>query len=228
MGYLFSVKNNQVYFNQEAIGNTNNPSYFGVNNFIDGDLSLPATKENIGAVANAFTHLFMNAGGQFFNPDFLEDNRVGRLDVNYKYIKDGDPYKSGSGDKFSDDNTFQNVDNPTAGWCWFASGTLHRFFYKEFDLYKSVCKIHPNDFHWWLQDKSGNVIDLTEEQYLINGIKNIRDGVLRKPKTGEAKPQRPLRTSYALKTKNMAYFLVSYFTPFDVPMSRIKQHNYDK
>ena len=78
MGYLFSVKNNQVYCNQEAIGNTKNPSYFGVNNFIDGDLSLPATKENIGAVSNAFTHLFMNAGGQFFNPDFLEDNRVGR------------------------------------------------------------------------------------------------------------------------------------------------------
>ena len=47
MGYLFSVKNNQVYCNQEAIGNTKNPSYFGVNNFIDGDLSLPATKENI-------------------------------------------------------------------------------------------------------------------------------------------------------------------------------------
>ena len=72
------------------------------------------------------------------------------------------------------------------------------------------------------------IIDLTEEQYLINGIRNIRDGVLRKPKSGEIKPQRPLRTSYALKTKNMAYFLVSYFTPYDVPMSRIKQHNYDK
>ena len=35
MGYLFSVKNNQVYCNQEAIGNTKNPSYFGVNNFIE-------------------------------------------------------------------------------------------------------------------------------------------------------------------------------------------------
>ena len=34
MGYLFSVKNRQVYFNEEAIGDTNNPSYFGVNNFI--------------------------------------------------------------------------------------------------------------------------------------------------------------------------------------------------
>ena len=228
MAYLFSVKNNQVYFNQEAIGNTNNPSYFGVNNFIDGDLSLPATKENIGAVSSAFTHLFMNTGGRFYNPDFFEDNRYGRLDVNYKYIKDGDPYKSGSGDKLSDDTRFQNVDNPTGGWCWFASGTLHRFFYKEFDLYKSVCKINPNDFHWWLEDKSGNVIDLTEEQYLNNGINDIRKVKYTKSKTGKIKPLRPLRTSYALKTKNMAYFLVRYFTPYDVPMSRIKQHNYDK
>ena len=228
MGYLFSVKNRQVYFNEEAIGDTNKPSYFGVNNFIDGDLSLPATIENITAVSSAFTHLFMNAGGQFFNPDFLRDNRYGRLDVNYSKIKDGNPYKSGSGDKWSDDTRFQSVDNPTGGWCWFVSGTLHRFFYKDFDLYKAVCKINPDTFHWWLQDKSGNVIDLTEEQYLINGIKNIREGIIKKSKSGEIKPFRPLRTSYALKTKNMAYFLVRYFTTFDVPMSRIKQHNYDK
>ena len=60
MGYLFSVKNNQVYCNQEAIGNTKNPSYFGVNNFIDGDLSLPATKENIGAVSNASSFNFLH------------------------------------------------------------------------------------------------------------------------------------------------------------------------
>ncbi len=228
MGYLFSVKNRQVYFNEEAIGDTKHPSYFGVNDFIDGDLSLPATIENITAVSSAFTHLFMNAGGQFFNPDFLKDNRYGRLDVNYKYVKDGDPKKRIGGDKWSDDTRYQSVDNPTGGWCWFASGTLHRFFYKDFDLYKSNCKINPNDFHWWLQDKSGNVIDLTEEQYLINGIKNIRDGVLRKPKSGEIKPQRPLRTSYAIKTKNMAYFLVKDFTPYDVRLSKIKQHNYDK
>ena len=37
MGYLFSVKNRQVYFNEEATGDINKSSYFGVNNFIDGE-----------------------------------------------------------------------------------------------------------------------------------------------------------------------------------------------
>ena len=207
MSYLFSVKDRQVYLNEQAVGDTKEPSSFGTfgaDNFNDGDLYLPATIENISSVAD------------------------GRLFVNYSKIKDGNQYKDGSGDVFSKDTRYQNVNNPTGGWCWFASGTLHRFFYKDFDLYKAVCKINPDTFHWWLQDKSGNVIDLTEEQYLINGIENIREGIIRKQKSGEIKPFRPLRTSYALKTRNMAYFLVRYFTEFDIPMNRIKVHNYDK
>ena len=233
MSYLFSVKDRQVYLNEQAVGDTKEPSSFGTfgaDNFNDGDLYLPATIENISSVANAFTHFFMNTGGQFIDPDFFVDknDRDGRLFVNYSKIKDGNQYKEGSGDVFSKDTRYQNVNNPTGGWCWFASGTLHRFFYKDFDLYKAVCKINPDTFHWWLQDKSGNVIDLTEEQYLINGIENIREGIIRKQKSGEIKPFRPLRTSYALKTRNMAYFLVRYFTEFDIPMNRIKVHNYDK
>ena len=229
MGYLFSVKDRKVCFNGKSF-EIQKPSYFGEPNFLDGDLSLPPTKENITAVSIAFTLLFMNSGGMFVDPNYFGDkhNRDGRLFVNYSKIKDGNQYVEGSGDIFSKDTRFQNVNNPTGGWCWFASGTLHRFFYKDFDLYKSVCKINPDTFHWWLQDKLGNVIDLTEEQYLINGITDIRKDIFTKSKTGKIKPFRPLRTSYALKTKNMAYFIIKNFSYFDVPIDLIKVHNYDK
>ena len=91
MGYLFSVKDRQVCFNGEAYGDLKTPTYFGEPNFLDGDLSLPPTKENITAVSLAFTKLFINTGGMFLDPDYYNDkhNRDGRLFVNYSKSKLG-------------------------------------------------------------------------------------------------------------------------------------------
>ena len=84
MGYLFSVKDREVCFNKKSF-EVQKPSYFGEPNFLDGDLSLPPTKENITAVSIAFTFLFMNSGGMFVDPNYFGDkhNRDGRLFVNY-------------------------------------------------------------------------------------------------------------------------------------------------
>ena len=55
---------------------------------------------------------------------------------------------------------------------------MHRFLYKNFDLYKALCRLDKNmrDYHWWLESRYRNyVIDLTKEQYVNEGITNIRD-----------------------------------------------------
>ena len=181
--------------------------------YVDGNLYTAASLKNIQSVCESLLEYFIRPQGMSLWSDPKWEGYI-TLDV-------GKKYQNGDNPPVRSDN------NLTRGWCYLVSGVLHRFFYKNYDLYKVPCVLDPKkrDFHWWLESKCRNyVIDLTEEQYLINGIKNIRDGVLRKPKSGEIKPQRPLRTSYAIKTKNMSYFLFKYFTPYDVPMTRIKQH----
>ena len=97
------------------------------------------------------------------------------------------------------------------------SGTLHRFFYKEWDMYRNECKLIDGDYHWWLQDKEGNIIDLTEEQYILNGIHNCRDG---------GKKKGPLGLSYGVKTRNIASIILkevffNFSEPFDINEIRV-------
>ena len=99
---------------------------------------------------------------------------------------------------------------------------MHRFFHKNFDLYKVSCPLDKNmrDFHWWLESKCRNyVIDLTEEQYLNEGIKNIRD---------KGQITYSMGHSYGNKTKYMAYIIATKKSPDAVNIKDIKSSSYIK
>lgn len=61
----------------------------------------------------------------------------------------------------------RNESNPTFGHCHNASGCLYKIFgSKQLSLYRGF---DGEIYHWWVQDKSGKIIDLTSEQYTSIG-----------------------------------------------------------
>ena len=113
-------------------------------------------------------------------------------------------------------------ENLTRGWSYLVAGTMHRFFHKNYDLYKTLCPLDKNmrDYHWWLESKCRNyVIDLTEEQYLNEGIINIRD---------KGKIAKSMDYSYGNKTKYMAYYIATKNLPNAVKIKDIKSSAYTK
>ena len=61
----------------------------------------------------------------------------------------------------------RNITNPTFGHCHTASGVLYKIFgSKNVKLYRGF---DGEIYHWWVQDKEGNIIDLTSEQYTSLG-----------------------------------------------------------
>jgi hypothetical protein len=62
----------------------------------------------------------------------------------------------------------RNSTNPTFGHCHNAAGCLYRVFgVKNVKLYRGLDD--EGIYHWWAQDKEGNIIDLTSEQYTTTG-----------------------------------------------------------
>ena len=58
--------------------------------------------------------------------------------------------------------------NPYEGQCYVASATLKKFFGRALMLYRT--KDHTNQYHWWVETKDGQVIDLTGKQYELIGV----------------------------------------------------------
>ena len=58
-------------------------------------------------------------------------------------------------------------DNPYADQCYVASATLKKFFGRALVLYRT--KDHTDRYHWWVETKDGQVIDLTAKQYELIG-----------------------------------------------------------
>lgn len=174
----------------------------------DGDLSTLASLENIQSVCESLLELFIRPQGMKLKRDPKWCGYIS-MDVVNKF-KDGKlPPK-------------RSTKNLTRGWCYLASGVLHRFFFRDFDLYKVNCPFDKSgkDNHWWLQSKCKKyVIDLTEEQYLQVGINNIRNGGKRSGGLGH---------SYGMKTKNMSYIVASHHYPDVVDLSSICHTGYVK
>ena len=57
--------------------------------------------------------------------------------------------------------------NPYEGQCYVASATLKKFFGRSLMLYRT--KDHRDRYHWWIETKEGQVIDLTMQQYILTG-----------------------------------------------------------
>jgi hypothetical protein len=61
----------------------------------------------------------------------------------------------------------RNEKNPTFGHCHNSAGCLYKIFGpKAVNMYRGF---DGEIYHWWVQDKSGKIIDLTSEQYTSIG-----------------------------------------------------------
>ena len=61
----------------------------------------------------------------------------------------------------------RNKSNPTFGHCHTVAGVLYKIFgSKQVKMYRGF---DGEIYHWWVQDKEGNIIDLTSEQYTSLG-----------------------------------------------------------
>ena len=175
--------------------------------YINGDLTTHASIKNIHSISESILEIFIRPMGlNIADRDTLE---LIDIDISKKYINGECPPN-------------RSKDNLTRGWSYLVAGVMHRFFYKNFDLYKVLCPFDKNmrDYHWWLESKCRNyVIDLTAEQYLNEGLTNIRDkGYLTKS----------MGHSYGIKTKYMAYIVATKNAPNAVNIKDIKSISYIK
>ncbi len=200
--FITSKKGNLVQ-NNKLLKNTK--LFLPNSKYINGDLKTPASIKNIHSVCESILEIFIRPMG--LTIDNRETLEYSRIDIGNKYI-DGEcpPYRT--------------KHNLTRGWSYLVAGVLHRFFYKNFDLYKVSCLLDhkKRDYHWWLESKCRNyVIDLTEEQYLNEGIFNIRNNGQITKSMGHA---------YGNKTKYMAYLIATENLPDAVNFKEIKSSSY--
>ena len=175
--------------------------------YIQGDLTTPASIKNIHSISESILEIFIRPMG--FNMSLSERLEISEIDIGKKYTNGVCPPN-------------RTKDNLTRGWSYLVAGVMYRFFYKNFDLYKISCPLDKNmrDYHWWLESKCRNyVIDLTEEQYLNEGITNIRD---------KGQITSCIGHSYGNKTKYMAYFIATKHSPNAVNIKDIKSSFYIK
>tara|TARA_Y100000385_G_scaffold234980_1_gene248571 strand:- start:508 stop:981 length:474 start_codon:yes stop_codon:yes gene_type:complete len=108
------------------------------------------------------------------------------------------------GEEIKTENSEQSIKNSlpssasqTRGWHVFAMHTLHRFFWKDFDCIRGSRKLEEtDDYHWWLENSSGDIIDLAEEQYRVTKIPTLRD---------QGKKLKPLGHRYSATSRAMAH-----------------------
>jgi hypothetical protein len=107
-------------------------------------------------------------------------------------------------------------DNQTRGWHLFTIHTLHRFFWKDFDCIRGSQKLEEtDDYHWWLENSSGDMIDLTEEQYRITKIPTLRES---------GKKLLPLGHRYSATSKAMAHRMTELLSSNQYDASMIDQY----
>lgn len=63
-----------------------------------------------------------------------------------------------------------NMGNPTFGHCYHSTQALY-YFFKNANLKAMSAPCDIAGSHWWCEDVDGNIIDITQDQYLSVGIK---------------------------------------------------------
>ena len=175
--------------------------------YIKGDLTTPASIKNIHSICESILEIFIRPMGLIIDERAISE--LSKIDIGKKYTNGECPPN-------------RTEDNLTRGWSYLVAGAMYRFFHKNFDLYKVLCPLDKNmrDYHWWLESKCRNyVIDLTEEQYLNEGITNIRDN---------GQITKSMGHSYGIKTKYMAYIIATKRSPDAVFFNDIKSSSYIK
>ena len=175
--------------------------------YIEGDLTTNASIKNIHSICESILEIFIRPMG--VKTKDREILGFCEMDIGKKYINGECPPN-------------RTKDNLTRGWSYLVAGVMHRFFHKNYDLYKVLCPLDKNkrDYHWWLESKCRNyVIDLTQEQYLNEGITNIRH---------KGQITKSMGHSYGNKTKYMAYIIATKNSPEAVNINDIKSISYIK
>ena len=206
--FFITSKNGKLVVNGEFV----KPKLFQPTEpYDDGDLSTEASYENILSACESILELFIRPQGVKLDQDKKWRGYIS-MDVVKKFSDGSRPPK-------------RSKSNLTRGWCYLASGVLHRLFFRNFDLHAVKCPLAikgDKDKHWWIESKdtfNQYVIDLTEEQYLKAGIKNVRDG---------GKKCGGMGHSYGMKTRNMAFLIASHRFPNAVDLDQIKHTGYVK
>jgi len=193
------IQNNKVLKNPKL--------FFPKEKYIKGDLTTPASINNIQSISESILEIFIRPMGLYLSDrEMLE---ISQIDICNKYTNGECPPN-------------RSKNNLTRGWSYLVAGVIHRFFHNNFDLYKCLCPLDKNmrDYHWWLESKCRNyVIDLTEEQYLNEGITNVRD---------KGKITKCMGHSYGNKTKYMAYIIATKNSPDAVNIKDIQSSSYIK
>ena len=175
--------------------------------YIKGDLTTPASIKNIHSICESILEIFIRPMGLIIDERAISE--LSKIDIGKKYTNGECPPN-------------RTEDNLTRGWSYLVAGAMYRFFHKNFDLYKVLCPLDKNmrDYHWWLESKCRNyVIDLTQEQYLNEGITNIRH---------KGQITKSMGHSYGNKTKYMAYIIATKNSPEAVNINDIKSISYIK
>ena len=206
--FFITSKNGKLVVNGEFV----KPDLFQPTKpYEEGDLSTEYLHENILSACESILELFIRPQGVKLDQDKKWRGYI-TMDVVKKFSDGTRPPK-------------RSKSNLTRGWCYLASGVLHRLFFRDVDLYAVKCPLAikgDKDKHWWIESKfeqNKYVIDLTEEQYLIAGIKNVRDG---------GKKCGGMGHSYGMKTRNMAFLVASHRYPNVVDLDLIKHTGYVK
>ena len=200
--FITSIKGKLVQ-NNKVLKNTK--LFSPKEKYTKGNLITPASIKNIHSISESILEIFIRPMGLYISDrEMLE---ISQIDIGKKYTNGECPPN-------------RSKNNLTRGWSYLVAGVIHRFFHKNFDLYKALCPLDKDmrDYHWWLESKCRNyVIDLTEEQYLNEGIRNIRDN---------GQIAKSMGHSYGNKTKYMAYIIATKNSPNAVNFNDIKSCSY--
>ena len=194
MGFLFSSRSGHLCVDGERVQKPHTDGLFPSNQFCDGDLSIPSTDRNILTISQCFLDLYINRMGML-----REKRSKGKkwlhstLEIEKEFRKEFEINEQ----EQSTTGSLPISLSQKRGWHAFAIHTLHRFFWKDFDCIRGSCILEEtNDYHWWLENSSGDIIDLTEEQYRTTKIPTLRD---------QGKKLKPQGHQYSATSKAMAH-----------------------
>ena len=194
MGFLISSHCGHLCVDGKRVLKPLTEGLFPSDQFCDGDLSIPSTDRNILTVSQCFLDLYINPMG------LLQEKRSkgkkwlhSTLEIEKEFSEAIQIEES----MHSSKETLNASTDQTRGWHLFAMHTLHRFFWKDFDCIRGTRKLEEtDDYHWWLENSSGDMIDLAEEQYRATKIPTIRD---------QGKKLKPLGHRYSATSRAMAH-----------------------
>jgi len=213
MGFLLSSRSGHLCVDGKRVLKPHTDGLFPSDQFCDGDLSIPSTDRNILTISQCFLDLYINPMG------ILQEKRskgkkwlYSTLEIEREFGEVNqveDPEQSTKG-------SIPTLLSQTRGWHIFAMHTLHRFFWKDFDCIRGSHKLEETgDYHWWLENSAGDMIDLAEEQYRATKIPTLRD---------QGKKLKPLGQRYSATSKTMAHKITEVLSSHHYDANVIDQY----